>query len=190
MKSVTGSRAMCQPGPSWAELTAELDELQETGRWLPGPATMLDVLGRSDFEADHERLIAWLLNPGSAHNLGPAMLGAMLERLRKQSAISDTVPRAELSRARVRTQVVRASSRPDIVVEMPTRTLVIEIEDQLCGGVRADHPSGERLRQRSRCSSCLSDTLRCDLTERLGSLGGGGAIAPRCGRRSALRGAR
>lgn len=128
MKSVVGSPALCQSSPSWAEVTAELDELQETGRWLPGPATMLDVLERSDFEADHERLVAWLLNPRCAHNLGPAVLGAMLERLRRQSAIVGAATPADLSRARVRTQVVRASSRPDIVVEMPARTLVVELK--------------------------------------------------------------
>jgi hypothetical protein len=116
------------PGHYWGVLTAELDNLRAGGRWLPGPATILEVIERSGVEADHERLIAWLLNPLAPHNLGPAVLEATLRRIR---ACPDDVGASageELSRIRVQRQVVRAKSRPDIVVEAPQYTLVIELK--------------------------------------------------------------
>ncbi len=64
----------------WSALTVELNDLQAAGRWLPGPATTLEVTGRYEYEADHERLLAWLLDPRAAHNLGSALLAALLGR--------------------------------------------------------------------------------------------------------------
>lgn len=116
------------PGHDWAALTAELDDLRADGRWLPGPATTLEVIGRSAFEADHERLIAWLLDPLAPHNLGPAVLEATLQRIRARPDAVGASAREELSRSRVRRQVVRAKSRPDIVVEASQTTLVIELK--------------------------------------------------------------
>ncbi|MGH3405716.1 MAG: PD-(D/E)XK nuclease family protein [Streptosporangiaceae bacterium] len=128
-------------GYGWAALTAELDDLRTTGRWLPGPATTLEVTSRSGFEADHERLIAWLLNPLAAHNLGPAVLAATLQRIQARPDAVGTPPREELSRSRVRRQVARVNSRPDIVVEMPHHTLVIELK------INSEETAGQTSRQ-------------------------------------------
>ena len=95
------------------------------------------MIGRSGLESDHERLIAWLLDPLATHNLGPAVLGAVLEHL----ADTSLPPRDELLRARVRRQVVSAESRPDIVVMMPGRTLVIELK------INSEERPGQTTRQ-------------------------------------------
>ncbi|GAA1918737.1 PD-(D/E)XK nuclease family protein [Streptantibioticus ferralitis] len=121
----------------WSALADEVDALRADGRWLPGPATTLEVIGRSGVEVDHERLIAWLLDPLAAHGLGPALLGAMLYR----SGVSDAPPPEELVRARVKKQVVRATSRPDIVVLMPSHTLVIELK------INSEEGAGQTTRQ-------------------------------------------
>ncbi|MFJ5608112.1 PD-(D/E)XK nuclease family protein [Streptomyces sp. NPDC093221] len=113
------------PDPSyWAALQAELDVLAVKGLWLPGPATTLEVLGQSEVEIHHERLIAWLLDPLAPHYLGPTVLRALLQRF----LAADSPSTDELIGARVRTQAVAASSRPDIVVTMPKHTLVIELK--------------------------------------------------------------
>lgn len=121
---------------NWSALADEVDALRTAGRWLPGPATTLEVIGRSGAEIDHERLIAWLLDPVAAHDLGPALLGAML----RLCGISD-IRREELLHSRVARQVVQASSRPDIVVLMPRHTLVIELK------INAAEGDGQTTRQ-------------------------------------------
>jgi hypothetical protein len=114
-----------RPDPArWATLSTKLDVLVARGLLLPGPATTLEVLGRSEVEIYHERLIAWLLNPAAPHYLGTAVLHALLRRF----LASDTPPVDQLIRARVRTQAVGTSSRPDIVVTLPTHTLLIELK--------------------------------------------------------------
>jgi hypothetical protein len=85
---------------------------------------MLEIIGQTRLEASHERLIAWLLDPLANHGLGSAVLANLLSRLR-----DDRMPSpGQLSRAHVRTQVVGASGRPDIVVTMSGSRLVIELK--------------------------------------------------------------
>ena len=86
------------------------------------------MIGRSAFEADHERLIAWLLDPLAPHNLGPPpswrrrcsasgrarMLSAPLPG--RNSAAPGSGGRSS------------AKSRPNIVVEASQTTLVIELK--------------------------------------------------------------
>jgi PD-(D/E)XK nuclease superfamily len=108
----------------WAGISADLDALRASGRWISGPTTMLEIIGRTRSEAPHEKLIAWLLDPLATHGLGSAVLAALIARLEGDRAPSPE----QLIRARVRTQVVRASSRPDIVVTMPGKRLVIELK--------------------------------------------------------------
>jgi hypothetical protein len=122
----------------WTTLTDELNELRATGRWLPGPATTLEVTGRSETEADHERLIAWLLDPRAAHYLGTALLEAMARRAQP----ADIPSHDELINAQVETQVTRATSRPDIVITITgRRTIVIELK------IRSQERAGQTTRQ-------------------------------------------
>jgi PD-(D/E)XK nuclease superfamily len=108
----------------WAEISADLDALLASGRWISGPTTMLEIIGRTRSEAPHEKLIAWLLDPLATHGLGSAVLAALIARLEGGHVLSPE----QLTRARVKTQVVRACSRPDIVVSMPRKRLVIELK--------------------------------------------------------------
>ena len=85
---------------------------------------MLEIIGQTRLEASHEKLIAWLLHPLANHGLGPGVLASLLARLD-----DDRMPLPEqLTRAHVRTQVVGASGRPDIVVTMSGARLVIELK--------------------------------------------------------------
>ncbi|MGF1430932.1 hypothetical protein [Kitasatospora sp. LaBMicrA B282] len=136
MSRIDGTRTD-QAATHWTALAGELTALQRAGRWLPGPATTLEVIGRSEVELDHERLIAWLLDPRAAHRLGPAVLAAVLRRC----GVPEPPDAGPLFRARVRTQVVRASSRPDIVVTLPDRTLVVELK------INAPEGDGQTTRQ-------------------------------------------
>lgn len=108
----------------WTALADELDDLRAAGRWLPGPASVLEVIGRTGIEADHERLIAWLLDPRAAHYLGTVLLAALARR----AELGD-IPAREISSAQIKTQVIRAKSRPDIVVTITGgRIIVIELK--------------------------------------------------------------
>ena len=108
----------------WARLSASLDDLRASGRWPSGPTTALEIIGQTRLEASHEKLIAWLLQPLANHGLGQAVLANLLTRLD-----DDRLPSSEqLTRAHVRTQVVGASGRPDIVVTMSGARLVIELK--------------------------------------------------------------
>jgi hypothetical protein len=108
----------------WAQLGAELDDLRASGRWPSGPATMLEVIGRTRREAAHEKLIAWLFHPLANHGLGSAVLANFLRCLGDDRILS----LGEHARAHVRTQVAGVGGRPDIVVTMPGVRLVIELK--------------------------------------------------------------
>src|SRR5579875_3823855 len=108
----------------WAQLSANLDDLQASGRWPSGPATTLEIIGQTKVEAAHEKLIAWLLTPLANHGLGPMILAGFLARLNHGQLPSPD----QLADARVRTQVVGAWGRPDIEVTVPGRRLVIELK--------------------------------------------------------------
>lgn len=56
----------------WAAISADLDTLRASGRWISGPTAMLEIIGRTRSEAPHEKLIAWLLDPLATHGLGSA----------------------------------------------------------------------------------------------------------------------
>jgi hypothetical protein len=108
----------------WARLSADLDDLRASGHWPSGPTTVLEIIGQTRLEASHEKLIAWLLHPLANHGLGSAVLASLLMHLD-----DDRMPSPEqLTLAHVRTQVVGASGRPDIVVMMPGARLVIELK--------------------------------------------------------------
>lgn len=115
----------------WAQLSANLDDLRGSGRWPSGPATTLEIIGRTKAEAAHEKLIAWLLNPLANHGLGSAVLADLLNRLDDYHRPSSR----QLSQAQIKTQVVGPWGRPDIVVTIPGRRLVIELKIDASEGI-------------------------------------------------------
>lgn len=57
-------KAMNMPtDATWSTWWAELERLRESGLWLPGPATALEVLGNLGVERAHQNYLAWLLDP-------------------------------------------------------------------------------------------------------------------------------
>ncbi|MCM1974997.1 PD-(D/E)XK nuclease family protein [Streptomyces sp. G1] len=113
------------PGQSfWASVADELEDDRAKGVWVPGPATALEVLGLRHLERHHQALIAWLLDPKGAHQLGARVLVGLLHRLGRAEAAAGVLSGS----ARVAKEVSRAQSRADIVVAMDTATLVIELK--------------------------------------------------------------
>lgn len=110
--------------PFWASVADELEDLRAKGLWVPGPATALEVLGLRHLERHHQALIAWLLDPKGAHQLGARVLVGLLHRLGRGEVATGVLSGS----ARVAKEVTRAQSRADIVVAMDTATLVIELK--------------------------------------------------------------
>lgn len=112
-------------GSGWpGTATAELERLRAEGLWSLGAATTFEVLDVGHLERHHQWMIAWLLNPREAHQLGARMLAAVLRRAGR----ADLVTGLPLS-AEVRKEVVQPpGTRADIVVRTATCTLVVELK--------------------------------------------------------------
>lgn len=112
-------------GKDWpVAASIELARLRSEGLWSPGSATTLEVLEVGHLERHHQWMIAWLLDPFEAHQLGSRMLAAMLRRAGRVD-LATGLP----SLAEVRKEVVQPpGTRADIVVRTVTCTLVIELK--------------------------------------------------------------
>ncbi|MFJ9611291.1 PD-(D/E)XK nuclease family protein [Kitasatospora sp. NPDC101176] len=116
----------------WSAAEAEITRLNTAGLWMPGPTTVLDVLGSDRRERSHQLLIGWLLDPRRPHGLGTAVLAGLLATAGR----ADLAAADGLHRARVELEVVRARSRADIVVTAPAFKLVIELKVDAAEGPR------------------------------------------------------
>lgn len=93
-------------------------------RWVHGPWSIMEALGRHHRETDHSRVLAWLLDPGGGHGLGDSVLCAVLDRLEIAYA------RRNIASALVRREVAVATNfgagSIDVLVEWSGGTVVIE----------------------------------------------------------------
>ena len=109
-------------GVDWSAKSAEVERLRRLGRWLPGPVAALEVLGQTGLEKAHQAYIAWLLDPRGPHGLDARVLSGVLRHFGRAATAG------QLLLARVKKEDVQAESRADIVVMMPSHTLVIELK--------------------------------------------------------------
>jgi PD-(D/E)XK nuclease superfamily len=120
---VAGQGITCTGGvDDWSAKSAEVERLRRLGRWLPGPVAALEVLGQTGLERAHQAYIAWLLDPRGPHGLDTRILSGVLRHFGWAATAG------QLPLARVKKEDVQAQSRADIVVTMPSHTLVIELK--------------------------------------------------------------
>lgn len=116
------------PSEAWPErfdgVRAAYMRLIEEGRWTSGPRDLMSVLGATDDELSHSRVLAWLLQPTGRHGLG----SSLLERILKAGWPDLPIP--DLGTAIVRREVTRsddlATTRADVVVMVGATVMVIE----------------------------------------------------------------
>jgi hypothetical protein len=94
------------------------------GRWTSGPRDLMGVLGATDDELSHSRVLAWLLQATGRHGLG----ASVLERIMRAGWPEAPIP--DLGMAAVRREVPRhdelGATRADVVVTVGATVLVIE----------------------------------------------------------------
>jgi PD-(D/E)XK nuclease superfamily len=122
--TVAGQGITGAEGVDSSSKSAEVERLRRLGRWLPGPVAALEVLGQAGLERAHQAYLAWLLDPQGSHGLDARVLSGVL---RHSGRAADA---GQLLLARVKKEDVQAESRADIVVTMPSHTLVIELKVQ------------------------------------------------------------
>lgn len=88
------------------------------GAWVHGPSSLMAVLGLSRKEVANCSVVRWLLDPLSHHGLGAAMIEALAAK------VGVDAPEAWMTA--VETEVVRTTSRADVVLNGPTWTIVVE----------------------------------------------------------------
>lgn len=97
---------------------AEEHNLRERGLWKSGSKTLLSAIGVHYREVYMCGGLAWLLRPDGWHGLGSSVLAGLLSHLgvRVDSvAIADVVA-----------EEVRADTRADIIIRLPSATVLIE----------------------------------------------------------------
>ncbi len=124
-----------------ADMMREQDALISAGSWIGGPSDMLSIIGKSRWETFHSAVVAWLLWPTAEHRLGIGMLRRVVERCFPDIELDDDI----LMRCTTATEVSRANSRADIVVNGPGLKIVIEAKvdasegHNQCGRLHLDH---------------------------------------------------
>ena len=110
--------------PQLARVRADYLRLVEEGRWTSGPRDLMSVLGATDDELSHSRVLAWLLQPTGRHGLGSSVLDRLLR------AGWPDLPVPDLGLAVVRREVPRedaiSGTRADVVVNVDATVLIIE----------------------------------------------------------------
>lgn len=106
--------------PRVVSMRERMQDLARAGRWASGPHDLLSVVGLNRWELAHSAALGWLCNPNASHGLGSAFLDGLVARTGK--AVDVTGPIV------CRTEVARADSRADVVVEGPGWVLVIEVK--------------------------------------------------------------
>jgi hypothetical protein len=106
----------------WSSKSAEVERLRRLGWWLPGPVAALEVLGQTGLERAHQAYIGWLLDPRGPHGLDARVLSGVLRHFGRATT------GGQLPLARVKKEDVQAESRADIVVMMPSHTMVVELK--------------------------------------------------------------
>ncbi len=126
--SVIASADAAPPSGEWpvqfTHVRADFLRLVEEGRWTSGPRDLMSVLGATDDELSHSRVLAWLLGPTGRHGLGSSVLERIL------LAGWPELPIPDLGMAVVRREVPRddllGATRADVVVTVGATVLVIE----------------------------------------------------------------
>jgi hypothetical protein len=101
-------------------LVARERELKQAGDWIRGRADFFGVMSLERAEIRHSRMIAWLLDPLGQHGLGVSVLRRLLLACFPEKdfeTLDDAQPQCE---------VVKGPCRADIVVWLPSQTLIIE----------------------------------------------------------------
>ena len=101
-----------------AEMHSETAQLRKDGLWRSGGRTLLHELGLHHSEVTLCRGIAWLLKPEGWHGLGSRVLTGLLD------ALDVTTDGAE--RASVVVEEIQGETRADLIVRLPTVTVLIE----------------------------------------------------------------
>ena len=101
-------------------LVADQRALQARGAWLHGRSDMLGVLGAARKETWHSALIAWLLDPCGTHGLGARFLAGVLAEAFPHEGFDG------LEAARTSCEIARGPCRADIIIELPTATIILE----------------------------------------------------------------
>jgi hypothetical protein len=104
----------------FARLTQEEAALRAQGRWVGGRDDLFGVVGIQRAEIRHTAMIGWLLDPCMRHGLGAEFLKLFL------SSVSIQALDSEMLEARIACEVFSEGSRADIVVWLPSSTVVIE----------------------------------------------------------------
>lgn len=106
--------------PRLESMREQMNDLARRGRWASGPHDLLSVVGLNRWELAHSAALAWLCNPHASHGLGSAFLEGLVAQTGEAVDVSGPVV--------CRTEVARADSRADVVVEGPGWVLVIEVK--------------------------------------------------------------
>lgn len=108
----------------FTRVRADYLRLVEQGKWNSGPRDLMTVLGATDDELSHSRVVAWLLQPTGRHGLGFSVLHRILQTGWPQ------LPMPDLATAVVAREVPRPPdtgvTRADVVVWVGPTVLVIE----------------------------------------------------------------
>jgi hypothetical protein len=104
----------------FTRLAQEEAALRAKGRWVGGRDDFFGVLGIQRAEIRHTAMIGWLLDPCMRHGLGAEFLRLFL------SSVSIQASASEMLEARIGCEIFSEGSRADIVVWLPSSTIVIE----------------------------------------------------------------
>jgi hypothetical protein len=112
-----------------AEVRAEAAALKATGRWVSGSADLLSVIGQGRQELVHTRILAWLVDPIGRHGMGDLFLRRLLATLWPDDEFD--VQHVRVSREQSSIGVAEGedellSARADLVIRLPSDTIVIE----------------------------------------------------------------
>ncbi len=117
------------PSEAWPEqfdgVRAAYMRLVEEGRWTSGPRDLMSVLGATDLELPHSRVLAWLLQPTGRHGLGSSVLERILRAGWPDMPMPDDVSMTVVRREVPRDDALGAT-RADVVVMVGPTILVIE----------------------------------------------------------------
>ncbi|SDY49759.1 PD-(D/E)XK nuclease superfamily protein [Geodermatophilus africanus] len=124
-------------------MSGEMGGLRSAGRWLGGPRTLLEALGRQHSELDFTSALAWLLEPEGHHRLGDRVLEGLIRHLQ--------IPVTALHPVRIVCEETCNDTRSDMIIRLPGGTILLEAK------VRADE-------QRDQCARLAEEWAEEDPT--------------------------
>lgn len=119
-KSLPVSPSLGEWDEVFKALEAETENLKRRGQWAEGPHDLLSIVGLNRWELAHSAALAWLCNPYAGHGLGDRFLRSLIACTGDPVALEGLVVCA--------TEVSRARSRADVVVQGKDWTLIIEVK--------------------------------------------------------------